>query len=43
MMFGSWDGVKQYLIQVDADPSFQDPSNTWKFFDYDKVYNGRLK
>jgi hypothetical protein len=43
MMFGNWDGVKSYLISVDANPQFEDPSNTWKFFDYDKVYNGRLK
>jgi hypothetical protein len=43
MMFGNWDGVKSYLIQVDADPLFEDTSNTWRFFDYDKVYNGRLK
>ena len=43
MMFGSWDEVRQYLIHVDADPNFTDKSNTWKFFDYDKVYGGRLK
>ena len=43
MMFGNWDDVRSYLIGVDADPNFKDPSNTWKFFEYDKVYNGRLR
>lgn len=43
MMFGSWDDLKQYLINVDTNPNFADKSNTWKFFNYDKVYGGRLK
>lgn len=43
MMFGNWDGVKSYLIRVNSDPSFIDSTNTWKFFDYDKVYGKHVK
>lgn len=43
MMFSNWDDVKQYLRNVDTNPNFADRSNTWKFFNYDKVYGGRLK
>lgn len=39
MMFGSWDSVYEYLNYVNSDPDFKDESNTWKFIDYNKVYN----
>lgn len=38
MMFGSWGEVKDYLVRVNQDPLFVDPSRTWKFFNYHKVY-----
>lgn len=38
MMFSSWEEVKKYILTVCYDKTYVDPTNTWKFFNYDKVY-----